>query len=462
MSKFLFFIKTWFTPRSTERDAAFRERSLRVAVGIVTTMAFISFGLSVFVFRDEWTLVSIKSLHVIALILLIISAYTISQQHLTTSGWLLITTMYVGVGGVIIFSRQDHSVSGIMNALPSLMLVPLLATLVLPRSVIIPVSIIGGFLYALAQFSLVIDDFTIAGLDAGQQLTSVFVILLIEGATLYVLRGEFDARLAVMIESNYQLEAARRQSEEANRAKSQFLANMNHELRTPLNAIIGYDEAMLGGMAGEFTDQQKKLLTHIQQNGHRLLHLVNDVLDLAKIESGSIEVYAAPMSPKKICEHIVESLHGLAVDKRLDLLIEVDETTPQVVMSDSRKIEQILVNLISNAVKFTDTGSVRVKLWSADDRDWCFAVIDTGIGIEEDALTYIFDPFRQVDETATRRYKGTGLGLAITQQLAENLGGSVDVKSKVGIGSTFTVTLPRMYGMAEKELKSEIKESVEV
>ena len=219
-----------------------------------------------------------------------------------------------------------------------------------------------------------------------------------------------------------QAEVARERAEQSDKAKSQFLANMSHELRTPLNAIIGYDEAMIGGLAGDFTPQQSKLLGHIQYNSRRLLGLINDVLDLSKIASGSLQIFLAPMSPRSIVRETVESLRSLADEKGIYLNVTISEDVPEVVLGDANKLQQILANLLSNAIKFTEKGGVTVNVISLDSNHWQFGVRDTGIGLPENAQSIIFEPFQQVDSSEKRKYKGTGLGLAITKRLVDGLG----------------------------------------
>lgn len=453
------FVGQWLTPKSVERDLAFRERMIRVAVGIVIVMALLSFASTVFVFQSQWSLISFPSLHLVAIIGFSLAGVAVARQNILLAGWSLVLTVVLGAGVFLMLSRQESSISGILNAVPVLMLAPLLAALVLPTKQVIPVSLLSAASYFVSQFGFAVGDVPIAGLAPEPQIISVSLLLLVEGLLLRQLRVEFDARLNAMSASiaraelaQQQAEEARKQSEverqraeESDRAKSQFLANMSHELRTPLNAIIGYDEAMLGGLAGEFSPQQVKLLTNIQFNSRRLLGLINDILDLAKIESGSIQVFLSPMSPTKLIRETVESVRSLALDKKIDLSVEFDEDVPEIVLGDANKLQQILVNLLSNAIKFTDHGGVTVGVESVDANTWQVRVRDTGIGMPPEAVTSIFEPFQQVDSTDKRRYKGTGLGLAITQRLVESLGGSINVETTLGAGSTFVVTLPRTY-----------------
>jgi signal transduction histidine kinase len=331
------------------------------------------------------------------------------------------------------------------------MFVPLVATLILPRKLIIPVSILTILIYIPSQFLPIPDYFYLQGLIPSNQIVSVVMVILVEGVLLRQLRVEFDERLDAMHDSVRQTEIARelaeidrQRAEEADKTKSQFLANMSHELRTPLNAIIGYSEAMLGGMAGEFTVQQKKLLGHIQHNSRRLLALINDILDLSKIESGSIELYLAPMSPRKVIHDTSESLRSLVVEKGIYLELNFSQDVPELILGDANKLQQIVVNLVSNAIKFTEMGGVKIDVSATNNNRWQFRVQDTGIGIPAGALNSIFEPFRQVDSTNTRKYKGTGLGLSITKHLVEKMEGTIEVVSEPGKGSTFTIELPRV------------------
>ncbi|MBA4417925.1 MAG: hybrid sensor histidine kinase/response regulator, partial [Syntrophus sp. (in: bacteria)] len=241
-------------------------------------------------------------------------------------------------------------------------------------------------------------------------------------------------------EQNVELEQQRLSLEEAGRLKSQFLSNMSHELRTPLNSVMALSRVLMMQAKTKLSAEEVNYLEIIERNGKNLLTLINDILDLSKIEAGRMDVNPKPFSLIQTLENIIESIAPLASEKQIELRQEIPEDLPSL-ESDEIRISQILQNLLSNAVKFTDAGSVIVSVES--DRDKVSVrIADTGIGIEENDLPCIFDEFRQVDGTSARRHEGTGLGLAIARKAARILGGDIAVQSTPGKGSTFILTLP--------------------
>lgn len=449
----------WLEPRSQDRDEAFRERSLRVAIALVVALGSLSFLLSTFVYHNVWSLISIPTLNVVGLVGFCASAYVVSTGKIVRAAWLVVVTMLIAASGYLVLIGQENIDNLFINGIPIFSLVVVIAALVLPRTAIWVVSLMSVLLFGLTAVARQAIDAGQQNFDILQPISTAVLLISGIGAILHRLRVEFDARLDAMRESIQQTETARKQAEvarqqaeaerkraeEADKAKSQFLANMSHELRTPLNAIIGYDEAMLGGMVGEFTSNQSKLLGHIQHNSRRLLGLINDVLDLSKIESGSLQVFLSPISPHKVIQETVESLRSLADEKQIYLKTQFSNTVPEVILGDTNKLQQVLVNLVSNAIKFTDKGGVTVDVSVVDTSRWLLEVRDTGIGMPADALASIFEPFHQIDTTDKRKYKGTGLGLAISKRLVESLAGKIEVKSTPGEGSTFSVMLPRAY-----------------
>lgn len=245
-------------------------------------------------------------------------------------------------------------------------------------------------------------------------------------------------------ERTVDLEAARRVAEENNRLKSEFLATMSHELRTPLNAIEGFTSIVRNRMGGaEYNDKTGRYIDRIEANSKRLLGLINDFLDISRIESGRQQFAAQPFAPEELARKWSEEIGVLADKKGIAFETEIDPSLPNTFIGDEEAISKIALNLLGNAIKFTEAGSVRLALRS-QDANWQIAVTDTGIGIPPHAVEFIFDEFRQVDQTSRRKFGGTGLGLAIVQKMARAMGGTVTVDSVVGQGSTFTVTLPQV------------------
>ncbi|PKQ36750.1 MAG: hypothetical protein CVT59_11005 [Actinobacteria bacterium HGW-Actinobacteria-1] len=245
----------------------------------------------------------------------------------------------------------------------------------------------------------------------------------------------------LVLERTAELQRAYRELEAASAAKDQFTANMSHELRTPLNSIIGFSDMLLSGLVGGLDAEQERQIGMINTSGRHLLELVNDVLDLSRIESGNVHVEPEEFELAPLLESVIESLRPAAEAKHLDLSVECS-TPVTVLKSDRRKVRQILLNLVGNAVKFTDVGSVVLRVaW--DGRETVrFAVADTGVGIPLQELGEVFSEFHQVAPHDEAKPSGTGLGLAISLRLARILGGDLVVESAIGEGSTFTFTLP--------------------
>jgi len=230
-------------------------------------------------------------------------------------------------------------------------------------------------------------------------------------------------------------------AQENNRLKSEFLSTMSHELRTPLNAIEGFTGIMLGGMGVDLDMKAKGMVERISTNSKRLIDLVNDFLDISRIESGRMDLVDVPFSPSDLADKWRRQLGVLAEQKDLLFIINVDPALPARLLGDDDALSKIGQNLLSNAFKFTEQGRVMLDLKREGD-NWQIIVRDMGIGVPSHAHDYIFDEFRQVDGSSTRRYGGTGLGLAIVQKLVRLMGGTVRLESELGEGSTFTVTLP--------------------
>ena len=238
------------------------------------------------------------------------------------------------------------------------------------------------------------------------------------------------------------LHVAKEEAEAANRTKSYFLASMSHELRTPLTGILGFTDLLLTATPDE--QQRREYLETIRSSGQHLLELINDILDLSKIEATRLVVERTPCTPHGILNGVVSLMRVQALAKNLDLHFRWASSVPCQITTDGYRLRQILLNLVGNAIKFTQRGSVEIVariIPSAEQSRFQVDVIDTGIGIPEEKLECIFDPFVQADNSTTRQFEGTGLGLAISARLAKALGGNVTVTSELGVGSTFTVTV---------------------
>ena len=239
------------------------------------------------------------------------------------------------------------------------------------------------------------------------------------------------------------LALAHEQALEASRLKSQLLANVSHDLRSPLGSVMGYTEMLQAGIYGPLAEQQYAALTEIIDSTEQLLNFANNLLGQAQIESGKVVLNVRPFAPVDLLEAIQSTSKALAQAKGLELIGQVAPDMPTTLSGDLYWLRQILVNLVSNAVKFTDQGTVKVHIYQSDENHWAIKVSDTGCGIPAEAQSYIFEPFRQVDGAATRKqHTGSGLGLSIVKQLTALMGGRVTLTSEVGQGSVFTVLLP--------------------
>jgi CheY-like chemotaxis protein len=235
-----------------------------------------------------------------------------------------------------------------------------------------------------------------------------------------------------------------RELAQASQYKSDFLANMSHELRTPLNSLLILSKLLSDNPAGNLSGEQVKFAQTIASSGNDLLVLINDILDLSKIEAGHVEMRPESLAISRLTGDLRQLFQPVANERKLDFEIRVADDCPPLIETDRQRLEQILKNLLSNAFKFTESGSVRLDIAPAG-ADLAFAVTDTGIGVSHEQQQTIFEAFRQADGTISRKYGGTGLGLSISRELTRLLGGAIKLDSKAGEGSTFTITIPRAY-----------------
>jgi PAS domain S-box-containing protein len=265
-------------------------------------------------------------------------------------------------------------------------------------------------------------------------------------AQLEVAAEELQSRVqAATAELAQQNELLRRQAielEQASRLKSQFLANMSHEFRTPLNAILGYTHMLLQGVAGELQAPVKRQLSRIDSNGRHLLQIINEILDITRIEAGKMPLQISQFDVNELVREVMSELDPVVSRSKLHVVPGLSAQLPPV-RTDRQKVKQIVVNLLSNALKFTHQGSIEVLVaYPEPDGGVSITVRDTGIGIAPENHEKVFEDFRQVDDTPSRQYGGTGLGLAICRRLAATLGGRITLSSKLGEGSTFTLVFP--------------------
>lgn len=252
-------------------------------------------------------------------------------------------------------------------------------------------------------------------------------------------REQLLGQLSTTVE---ELKAANRVAQESIHVKSEFLATMSHELRTPMHAIEGFIGILLNRMAGtEYNEKTYHYLQRVNANSRRLLDLINDFLDLSRVEAGRLELARLPFAPADLVENWYNELSGVAEQKELAFTVWIDPALPTPLYGDEDAINKVALNLLGNAIKFTEKGNVSLRLENGE-QSWRIVVQDTGIGIPPHAREIIFEEFRQADQSSKRKYGGTGLGLAIVQKYTRTMGGTVTVESEPGQGSTFTITLP--------------------
>ena len=252
-----------------------------------------------------------------------------------------------------------------------------------------------------------------------------------------------DARNVALNEAQTELRQRATDLERASRYKSEFLANMSHELRTPLNSSLILAKLLSDNTKGNLSEEQVKFAQTIYSAGNDLLHLINDILDISKVEAGKLELVLESLTVRRMVESLAMTFEPMAMQKQLRFQVQVEPSVPATVWSDRQRLEQVLKNLLSNAVKFTEAGLVSLTVSSTPGGPVKFVVADSGIGIDPEQQAKIFDAFHQADGTTSRRFGGTGLGLSISRDLAALLGGEISVTSSPGNGSVFTLTLPR-------------------
>lgn len=372
-------------------------------------------------------------------------------------------TFYTSLGGAVAvaiaygLSRTRYYIPAVVTTVSIVSLMAIASAIALPvqtermLAYLVTVVLLGSMLLSARDtLILAVTVFTggvvlvsILASDAPPgAVMSAVVYQMIMGTLIMIFAAIRQRDLLQIEQQSRELAEAVQQAQIANKLKSQFLATMSHELRTPLNAIIGFTEVMMMGLAGELPSQASHATNRIHHNSERLLQLIDDILDISKIEAGRVEILRRPFEPVELLEDVKRVMEPQAVDRGLKFTTFLDPNLPRRIVGDVKRLEQVMLNLTSNAVKFTEQGSVNVAFKRFNEREWAIEVADTGIGIPPHARDIVFEKFRQVDGTSRRAYRGSGLGLAIVKELVLLMDGNVTLKSAVGVGSTFTVTLP--------------------
>lgn len=326
-----------------------------------------------------------------------------------------------------------HIVRGVVIVYTHIFYVPIIvASLWWGLSGGLSVSLFLGIMHIVSDFPAITESVVVRSLT-----------LILVGFVMGELSGRYKRSEKRLKQYAAQLEKANILLKEADRLKSICLASMSHELRTPLNSIIGFTGIMLQGMAGELNDEQKKQLTMVKKCAHHLLNLINDLLDISKIESRKVELSLEEFRLNDAVKEVVETFLPALNQKGLELLVEIPEDIT--FFSDKRRVKQILMNLVDNSVKFTDQGSVKIAAKILKNRKAEVRITDTGIGIKKENMNKLFLPFQQIDMSLIKTHEGTGLGLHLTQKLVNLLGGDISAKSEHGQGSEFTFILPLRY-----------------
>lgn len=368
----------------------------------------------------------------------------------------LTTIIILGIAYVV--SRSRHFVAAASLALGSLSLLPFAVVIIGDYSAeslralhwLFPPIVLGSILLPLQELTILISATTIGLVLLPLSIPVVTWAMIIQpfgihftlSILLFVAAAMRHSDMKQIKQQSQELTISRDQALAASRFKSDLVAKVSHDFRTPLSAILGYTELLQANIYGPLSDKQYRLTTEVINGADYLNNLVNELLDQAQLETGRLRLDIDTFSLREMVQQVEAKMRVLAEAKELSFHIAVAADMPADLAGDQTRLKQIMINLISNAIKFTSSGQVQVKVYRFGADYWGLDVVDTGPGIPAEATLYIFEPFRQVDGSITRARNGTGLGLSIVKQLVEAMAGEVSVASQVGHGSTFTVTLP--------------------
>jgi len=456
-------IKSFFKPRSTDPDLVFREKTIRLIAVFMLVLSILAFISSFTIYHNDWVLLSFPSMELLSIIIHVVVLVLLERRKILLSG-ILVVTLQSLAGMFVAFFGID----GITILTPLLLVVILVSALELPRKLFWYIGLfiptLGSGIFFIAA-SIRNDSVLNYVSTPVQYVAQLIIIALVELIILHAMLREFDDRLDSMQQAKQVAEQAKQTAEEANKAKSVFLANMSHELRTPLNAILGFSQLMTRDPI--LNDQQKKNLHTISASGEHLLGLINDVLEMSKIEAGQTALDEANFDLYRLLTDLEEMFTVRAEAKNLLISFERMPNLPQFIGSDEKKLRQVLINLLGNALKFTKEGGVvlrvayqesAVPLVVGQKIRLLFEVEDTGQGIAPEEQASIFEPFIQ-SNSGKKSQEGAGLGLSISRQFIRLMKGDIKVKSRPS-QTVFSFDVQVTLGQHENVLKVEEKRRV--